>query len=298
MTGPMTGEMTGDSMHSEVWQPDGMRSDSVPPGLLQSDATEVPHGPGALRGRTALVSGAGNGLGRAIAGALAAEGVRVILTGRTEATLKETLAGLPSGDDRIAVCDVSDPAAVTALASEVSNETVSILVNNAGIAGPVKSLWEIEPREWDEVFDANVRSVYLMCRAFLPPMIERGAGDVINLASVSGKRPLARRTPYTASKMAVIGLTRTLAFEAGPYGVSVNTLSPGPVRGPRMERNFRLEAAASGGSIAEAEHAFVSRAALNRLVEEDEVAAAVLAMLRMPGLCGADIDLSAGMIGT
>jgi NAD(P)-dependent dehydrogenase (short-subunit alcohol dehydrogenase family) len=96
--------------------------------------------------------------------------------------------------------------------------------------------------------------------------------------------------------MAVLGLTRTLAFEVGPLGVSVNSLSPGPVRGPRMARNFRLEAQATGVSEAEAEKAFTGRAALGRLVEEDEVAAAVLAMLRMPGLCGADIDLSAGMI--
>jgi NAD(P)-dependent dehydrogenase (short-subunit alcohol dehydrogenase family) len=96
--------------------------------------------------------------------------------------------------------------------------------------------------------------------------------------------------------MAVLGLTRTLAFEAGPHGVSVNSLSPGPCRGPRMTRNFTLEAAATGTTYAQAEEAFVGRAALRRLVERDEVAAAVLAMLRMPGLCGADIDLSAGMI--
>jgi NAD(P)-dependent dehydrogenase (short-subunit alcohol dehydrogenase family) len=80
-----------------------------------------------------------------------------------------------------------------------------------------------------QVFAVNVRGVYLMCRAFLPPMMARSSGDVINLASVSGKRPLARRTPYTASKMAVIGLTATLAWEVGPSGVSVNSLSPGPV---------------------------------------------------------------------
>jgi NAD(P)-dependent dehydrogenase (short-subunit alcohol dehydrogenase family) len=135
-----------------------------------------------------------------------------------------------------------------------------------------------------------------MCRAFIPPMTRAGGGDVINLASVSGKRPLIHRTPYVASKLAVIGLTRTLAFEAGPLGVNVNTLSPGPVRGARMARNFALEAAESGISVAAAERAFVSRAALERLVEEEEVGAAVLAMLAMPGLCGADIDLSAGMI--
>ena len=254
---------------------------------------------GEAAGRTALVTGAGNGLGRAIALGLARAGARVILVGRTAATLEETAALFPDPKSaRIEACDVSSPLSVDALRAELDAgaEEIGILVNNAGIGGPVKALTDIEPDEWDEVFSANVRSIYLMCRAFLPQMTERGSGDVINVASVSGKRPLTRRTPYTASKMAVLGLTRTLAFEVGPAGVSVNSLSPGPCRGPRMERNFTLEASATGTTYAEAEEAFVSRAALRRLVEEDEVAAAVLAMLRMPGLCGADIDLSAGMI--
>ena len=251
-----------------------------------------------IPGRTALVTGAGNGLGRAIAPALAGAGARVVLVGRTVARLEETsvLAGERGGQARVAGCDVSDPAAVDRLAEELRDEGVSILVNNAGIAGPVRPLIEIEPSEWDAVFAANVRSVYLMCRAFLPPMLAAGRGDVINIASVSGKRPLARRTPYTASKLALIGLTRTLAFEVGRRGVAVNSLSPGPVRGSRMDRNFRLEAQATGATAEAAAEAFVSRAALGRLLEEEEVGAAVLAILAMPGLCGADIDLSAGMV--
>jgi NAD(P)-dependent dehydrogenase (short-subunit alcohol dehydrogenase family) len=251
---------------------------------------------GELAGRTALVTGAGNGLGRAIALALAAAAARVILVGRTEKTLRETadLAGAASCS--VATCDVASPGSVDALRDSLAGEDVDLLVNNAGTGGPVQAITEIEPAEWDEVFGVNVRSVYLMCRALLPAMYRRGSGDVINIASVTGKRPLTRRTPYAASKMAVLGLTRTLAFEAGPRGVRVNSLSPGPCRGARMTRNFTAEAAATGTSYAQAEEAFVSRAALHRLVEEDEVARAVLAMLRMPGLCGADIDLSAGMI--
>jgi NAD(P)-dependent dehydrogenase (short-subunit alcohol dehydrogenase family) len=135
-----------------------------------------------------------------------------------------------------------------------------------------------------------------MCKAFLPAMVRRGSGDVINVASVSGKRPLARRTPYCASKMAVIGLTSTLAFEVGPAGVNVNTLSPGPVEGPRMDRNFSLEAERTNTSYEAAVESFVSRSALGRMITEQEVGAAVVAMLAMPGLCGADIDLSAGMV--
>lgn len=251
-----------------------------------------------LEGRTALVTGGGGPLGRAFSRALAGAGARVVLTGRDETALADTAALLTKdgGTARTAVCDVSDPASVTALAAAVADEDISIVVNNAGVAGPVKPLVDIEPDEWDAVFAANVRGVYLMCRAFLPPMIAAGRGDIVNIASVSGKRPLLNRTPYTASKMALLGLTRTLAGEAGPHGVAVNSLSPGPVRGPRMDRNFRLEAQLTGTTPEEAERAFASRAALNRLVEEHEVAAALLAMLAMPGLCGADIDLSAGMI--
>jgi NAD(P)-dependent dehydrogenase (short-subunit alcohol dehydrogenase family) len=253
---------------------------------------------GELTGRTALVTGAGNGLGRAIAVALAGAGARVVLAGRTKTTLDETAGLLPGGSGRsvVAAADVASPESVDALHDALAAEQADLLVNNAGIGGPVKAITDVTPAEWDGVFGANVRSIYLMCRAFLPAMYTRGSGDVINIASVTGKRPLARRTPYAASKMAVLGLTRTLAFEAGPLGVRVNSLSPGPCRGDRMTRNFTAEAAATGTSYAQAEEAFVSRAALRRLVEEDEVAAAVLAMLRMPGLCGADIDLSAGMI--
>ena len=254
-------------------------------------------GAGELAGRTALVTGAGNGLGRAIALALAGAGARVILAGRTERTLRET-AGLAGGHGQllVATCDVGSAESVDALRDALIGEDVDLLVNNAGVGGPVKPVTDISPAEWDEVFSANVRSVYLMCRTFLPAMYLRGSGDVINIASVTGKRPLTRRTPYAASKMAVLGLTRTLAFEAGPFGVRVNSLSPGPCRGERMTRNFTAEAAATGASYAAAEEAYVSRAALHRLVEEYEVGLAVLAMLRMPGLCGADIDLSAGMI--
>lgn len=274
-----------------------MSSDTVSVGAEPVGVASVwtePVGAAWLSSRTALVTGAGHGLGRAVALALAGAGARVLLVGRDEAKLAETGAQIP--DSRIAACDIADPDAVDALRDVFAGETISILINNAGVPGPVRPLTEIEPAEWDEVFAVNVRGVYLLCRAFIPAMTARGRGDVINLSSVSGKRPLTRRTPYTASKMAVLGLTRTLAFEVGPLGVSVNSLSPGPVRGPRMARNFRLEAQATGVTEAEAEKAFTGRAALGRLVEEDEVAAAVLAMLRMPGLCGADIDLSAGMI--
>jgi NAD(P)-dependent dehydrogenase (short-subunit alcohol dehydrogenase family) len=248
---------------------------------------------GVLAGRTALVTGAGNGLGRAIARRYAAEGARIVLVGRSDAKLRAVSAEVGG----VALpCDTSDEVSVTRLAKALADEDVSILVNNAGVAGPVAPMQEITAAEWDEVFAVNVRGVFLMCRAFVPRMVERGCGDVINIASVSGKRPLARRTPYTAPKMAVIGLSVTLAHEVGVHGMNVNSLSPGPVAGPRMERNFSLEAERTGTTAEAAEEAFVSRSALRRMVTEDEVATAALAMLQMPGLSAADIDLSAGMV--
>jgi NAD(P)-dependent dehydrogenase (short-subunit alcohol dehydrogenase family) len=252
-----------------------------------------------LAGRTALITGAGNGLGRVISLQLAYAGVRVIATGRTRASLDETahlISDQVGADVRVAEVDVADEESVARLARSLADEDISILVNNAGVPGPVSSLIDIELRDWNAVFDVNVAGMFLMCRAFLPPMIARGTGDVINLASVSGKRPLARRTPYCASKMAVLGLTTTLAAEVGPLGITVNSLSPGPVNGPRMERNFALEAVRTGRTVDEARREFANRALLGRLLEEDEVGLAVVSMLQMPGLHAADIDLSAGMV--
>jgi NAD(P)-dependent dehydrogenase (short-subunit alcohol dehydrogenase family) len=191
---------------------------------------------------------------------------------------------------------VANADSVAALAADLADETVSVLINNAGVPGPVRPLFEIDADEWDDVFAVNVRGMFLMCKAFVPPMVDRGEGDVINVASVSGKRPLALRTPYAASKMAVLGLTTSLGAEVGRSGVRVNSLSPGPVRGDRMDRNFRLEAERLGTTEREAEQAFAGRATSGRLLEEFEVGDAVVAMLAMTGLHCADIDLSAGMV--
>lgn len=248
--------------------------------------------------RTALVTGGGSGIGRAIALSLANAGASLVLVGRNRIALDDTAHDIREcgRSARVFVADVADPGAVESLAAATAEEEVSILINNAGIAGPTAALVDVTPEQWDEVFAINVRGTFLMCRAFVPPMIRRGFGDIINVASVTGKRPLPGRTPYAASKMAVIGLTATLAHEVGPLGVMVNCISPGPVRGPRMEKVFALEAQRTGTTSDVAEGAFVARTALHRMVEDYEVGAAVVAMLSMSGLAGADIDLSAGIV--
>jgi NAD(P)-dependent dehydrogenase (short-subunit alcohol dehydrogenase family) len=254
-----------------------------------------------LAGRTALVTGAGSGLGRAISLSFAERGARLVLTGRDESKLDavaKEITALPGSapEPVVRTCDVTNEASVAELAASTGSMDVSILVNNAGIPGPTRPLVDLELADWEQVFATNVRGVFLMCRAFLPRLVARGGGDVINLSSASGKRPLVNRTPYTASKMALIGLTATLAFEVGPQGVMVNTLSPGYVDSERMHGNFRRAAALDGTTYEQVEAEFVRRTALRRMVTEQEVGHAAVAMLTMPGLCGADIDLSAGMI--
>lgn len=247
-------------------------------------------------GRTALVTGAGGGLGRTIARALASEGARVLLVGRTQQTLEETAALLPDRCARVLVADAADSEEVDQLVAATDEEHVDILINNAGVAGPTAVLTETEPDDFDDCLRANVRSVFLMSRAFVPPMVERGDGRVLSIASVAGKRPLPGRSPYCASKAAVLALTTTLAAEVGPSGVIVNTLSPGPVDSERMRLNFSREARRLSITEEDAQAAYVGRSILGRLLTEDEVAEAALSVLCMSGLHAADIDLSVGMV--
>ncbi len=251
----------------------------------------------AFAGRTALVTGGVSGLGRAIAGAFIGAGIRTCITGRQAEALIRAQEELDGSGRlcRTALCEVTLPDSVARLRTELADEDVSILVNNAGIAGPVAPITAISVDDWDETMAVNVRGPFLLCRAFVPAMIDAGRGDIINIASVTGKRPLARRTPYCASKMGLIGLTRSLALELGPYGIAVNTLSPGPVDSDRLKGVMAAEAKLLSITPEQAQRNFAARAAMNRLTYADEVAAAALAILSMPGVTGADIDVSAGM---
>jgi len=185
--------------------------------------------PDRLAGRTALVTGGGNGLGRAMATALAERDVRVVVAGRTASTLEHTSAALGAAghDARVVLVDVSDPDSVAALGRAVADEEISILVNNAGVAGPVASLVDVEPGDWDDVFATNVRSYFLLAKAVRPQMLARGGGAIVNVASVTFYWGEAGLVSYVASKGAVIGFTRSLAREAGPEGIRVNAVAPG-----------------------------------------------------------------------
>ena len=255
-----------------------------------------------LEDKVAVVTGAGRGIGREIAVTLAREGADVALASRDRAALQETLA-LVEGLGRkglVAVTDVSDAASVDDSARKVLERfgRVDVLVNNSGVGGPSAALWETDPADWEATFAVNVTGTFLCCRAFLPSMIERRSGAVVIIGSMTGKRPLWGRSPYAASKLALVGLTRTLALETGPHGVRVNLVSPGAVEGERIEWMMRKQAEGRGISVEEVRAELARGSPLNRLVAAGDVAAAAafLASDRARSITGEDLNVSAGLV--
>ena len=186
-----------------------------------------------LDGRAAVVTGAGTGLGRVFAKALAAEGARVLVADIDERQAREAAAEIAEsgGTSAAAAFDQSDPTSVEAMrdAAHEAIGPVDILVNNASLFSTLRrqSALEITPEEWRKVVDVNLNGPFFCCRAFLPGMVERGYGKIVNVASSSifaAKNQLAH---YVAAKTGVVGLTRALAREYGDAHVTVNAVSPG-----------------------------------------------------------------------
>jgi NAD(P)-dependent dehydrogenase (short-subunit alcohol dehydrogenase family) len=249
-----------------------------------------------------VVTGAGRGIGRTIALRFASEGARLVLAARSVTELEDTRTlAVGLGAEAIVVrTDVTDQAQTEAMARAALDQfgALDVLVCNSGIAGPTAPLWEVEPEQWRQTFAVNVEGVFLCCRAALPSMLERGAGSVVVIGSMTGKRALYARTPYAASKTALIGLVRTLAWEVGESGIRVNLVSPGAVNGPRIEGVIAAQAKALSITEPEARARFTSASPLGRLIEADDVAETVrfLASPAAAGITGEDVNVSAGAV--
>jgi NAD(P)-dependent dehydrogenase (short-subunit alcohol dehydrogenase family) len=248
-----------------------------------------------------VITGAGKGIGRHIALAFADAGATVVAVGRDVAALEETSALVEERGARglVVPADVREPEQVDAMAARVRAElgAPDVLVANSGIAGPTAPLWEVAPGDWRQTLDVNLTGTFLTCRALLPAMIERGEGTVVVIGSVSGKRPLYGRTPYTTSKLGLVGLVRTLAYEAGPHGIRVNLVSPGYVAGPRIDRVIDAQARELRSAPSEARARFTDASPLQRLTAPEDVAAAVvfLASPAAASITGEDLNVSAGV---
>ena len=255
-----------------------------------------------LDGKVAVVTGAGRGIGKVIAQTLAREGADVVLAARSIETLEQTRVAVEAcGRQGLVVpTDLADREQVTRLADTALEHfgAIDILVNNSGVGGPSAPLWEVDPDEWDATMAVNVSGVFLCCRAFLPAMIEQGSGSVVVIGSMSGKRPLRNRSAYTTSKLALVGLVRTLAVEAGPHGVRVNLISPGGVEGERIEWVIERLQQAHGVDSDRARGMLISDSPFGRLVDPLEVADAVvfLGSQRSSAITGEDLNVSAGVV--
>jgi NAD(P)-dependent dehydrogenase (short-subunit alcohol dehydrogenase family) len=182
---------------------------------------------GKLAGRTAVVTGASKGLGKAIAAALAGEGARVALVARDIDALRAAASEIAGSAAFPA--DLTEEDQVRALEHDVAGAfgRVDILVNNAGI-NLRKPIEEFTLAEWRSVMDTNVTAAFLMCRSFIPQMKGAGYGRIVNLASTMAHVSLPHRAAYSASKAALLGMTRAMALELAADGVTCNTISPGP----------------------------------------------------------------------
>jgi NAD(P)-dependent dehydrogenase (short-subunit alcohol dehydrogenase family) len=195
-----------------------------------------------LKERVALITGGGRGIGRAMAERFAGEGAAVMLAGLTEGDLQATAEAIHKAGGRVAYLagDVTEEATVTRLVEGTRGQlgAIDILVNNAGVYPAIKALHEVPLEEWERVMRVNLRAPFLLMRAVLPGMVERGRGVVLNIAAAfpwSGA--------YGASKAGLIQLSRTAAAEVARNGVRVNALCPGPVGGTRMQEQLRRELA-------------------------------------------------------
>lgn len=249
-----------------------------------------------------IVTGASQGIGREIARAFGRRGDVVVLAARNVDNLSHTASAVSEagGEPLVVETDVTSLDSVEAMVAATVDRFGGIdhLIANSGVGGPSGVLWEIDPAAWDDTFDVNVKGVFHCARAAVPRLIERGGGSVVVIGSISGKRPLFGRSPYTSTKLALVGLTRTLALEAGPYGIRVNLISPGFVEGPRIDWVIAAQAKARGTTEEAIRAEFEAHSPLGRLTSPVDVAngAVYLTSPEANGITGIDLNVNAGAV--
>lgn len=222
---------------------------------------------GRLKGKVALVTAAGQGIGRAIAEAFAAESATVIATDLDEKKLK----GLKGQRQKL---DVRSTEAVQALAKAVRKDHggLDILVNCAGFVHHGTVLTTTE-KDWDFSFDLNVKAMHRTIQAFLPDMLKKGKGSIVNISSgASSVRGIPNRYVYGASKAAVIGLTKSVAADFIKQGIRVNAICPGTIESPSLEERIEARSKETGKSLRAVQQDFIDRQPMGRLGKAEEVA--------------------------
>ncbi|MGD9264825.1 MAG: SDR family oxidoreductase [Lysobacterales bacterium] len=224
-----------------------------------------------MTARTVLVTAGGSGIGRGIAEAFQVNGDRVHICDISRDVLDVTLAENPGM--RGSVADVSDIDALERLIEDVKSwgGPVDVLVNNAGIAGPIALAEDVSTEEWDRTINVNLNSMFYLVRLVLPEMKQRKIGCIINISSCSARVGMTRRLPYVASKVGVLGFNYALAREVGAYGVRVNAILPGAVYGDRCKTLLAHFAKENSLAEQEAEKEFLRYTSMKTWIQPSEI---------------------------
>lgn len=242
-----------------------------------------------------MVTGAGSGIGRAIATALSADGATVVVTDIDPNLAEETREA--SGSATAFQLDVTSTEDARAVIERVEAQIgpIDVLVNNAGVStmGPI---WELSEQDWDFNFNVNAKGVFIVTQAVLPGMMARKRGSIVNTASMAGKKGVPLLAHYAASKWACIGFTKSAAVELGPFGIRVNCVCPGYVATAMQERELVWESEARGMTVEEVAAEYISKTPLGRMQTPEDVARVVayLASDEAEFLTGAAIDITGG----
>jgi len=253
--------------------------------------------------QVAIVTGGGQGIGRQIALRLGQEGAMVVIGDINEKGSHETaemMAKEGSKKAKVIPTDIRYENQVERLIKGTLeiNGRIDILVNNSGIAGPVKNVEDITVEEWQDTMGVNVLGMFLCCKHVMPTMKKQGKGSIVNISSITGKRHLVQRLPYASSKMAVIGLTRTLAFEVGKWKIRVNAICPGGIIGPRLDFVIDGIMKGSGKPRNQVLDEMTESAALRSLVDAKFIAATVAFLCSEDAamITGQDINVDGGIV--
>lgn len=230
-------------------------------------------------GRVVLVTGGGRGLGRAIVERFAREGATVAFCDLNEKNLQEVRKSLKDEGKNVTpfTCDVTKQAQIEEMVENVVQGfgKIDVLVNNAGINRP-HYLWEFPEEDWDRIMEVNLKSVFLMCRAVAPHMMERRSGKIINMSSKSGgKAGSVTASGYTASKAGIVGFTRSIALELAPFNINVNAVSPGIVFTGMWDEFGELYAQKNNIPLQELHHHYESKIPLGRAQTPESIAGVV-----------------------